>query len=76
MDITENNHYICVLYFLNDTDRQNYLIEMYLACLKINMKHPENVDVETCPTRSSCYCHIPGTNGLVQNDGYVNYNLL
>ena len=32
-------------------NRPNYLVERYLACLKINMKHPNNVCVETCRLR-------------------------
>ena len=36
-----------VVFLLNGTDKHIYLIEMYPACLKINMKHPKNIDVET-----------------------------
>ena len=32
-------------------NRPNYSVESYLACLKINMKHPNNVCVEMCRLR-------------------------
>ena len=52
-----NNHNICVVYLLNDIDRHFHSIEMFLACLKINMKHSKTIDVETCrlrPVTSQC----------------------
>ena len=36
---------------LNATDKYIYLIGMFLACLKINMKHLKNIDGETCRLR-------------------------
>ena len=53
----ENNHNTCVVYLLNDIDGHFHLIEIFLACLKINMKHSQNIDVETCrvrPVTSQC----------------------
>ena len=53
----ENNHNICVIYLLNGTDRHFDSIEMFLACLKINMKHSKTIDVETCrlwPVTTQC----------------------
>ena len=46
-------YYTCVVYLLNGIRRQIYLIEMILACLKINMKHPKkhhfwNMSTPTC----------------------------
>ena len=32
----ENNHNTCVAYLLNDKDRHFHLIEIFLACFKIN----------------------------------------
>ena len=49
--IKENNHNTCVVYLLNVIDRHFLLIEMFLICLKINMRHPKNIDVETCRLR-------------------------
>ena len=43
----ENNHNTCKVYLLNGKDRHFDLIEMLLACLKINMKRSETIDVET-----------------------------
>ena len=37
---------------LNGIDRHFHLIKMFLACLKINVKHSKNLDVETCRLRS------------------------
>ena len=39
--LKKNDHNTCVGYFLNGIHRQIYLIEMFLASLKINMKHPK-----------------------------------
>ena len=53
----KNNHNTCVVYLLNDIDRHFHLTEIFLACLKINMKHSQNIDVETCrfrPVTSQC----------------------
>ena len=53
----ENNHNTCVVYLLKAIDRHLHLIEIFLACLKINMKHSQNTDVETCrlrPVTSQC----------------------
>ena len=53
----ENNHNTCIVYLLNCIDKHIYSIEMFLACLKINMKHPKNIDVEPCrlrPVMSQC----------------------
>ena len=49
--IKESNHNTCVVYLFNWIGRHIYPIEMFLVCLKINMKHPTNVDVETCRVR-------------------------
>ena len=46
----ENNHNTFVVYLLNDIDRHFDLIEIILACLKTNMKHSQNIDVETLST--------------------------
>ena len=49
----ENNHNIRVVYLLNGIDKNFHLNEIFLACLKINMKHSKNIDVvETCQLRS------------------------
>ena len=47
------NLYVVTL--LNVKGRYGYIIQMHLACLKITMKHPKNVDVEKyrLPTVSS-----------------------
>ena len=53
----ENNHNTCMVYLLNCIDKHIHSIEMFLACLKINVKHPKNIDVETCwlrPAMSQC----------------------
>ena len=53
----ENNHNTYVAYLLNGIDRHFHSIEMFLACLKINMKHSKTIDVETCrlrPVTSQC----------------------
>ena len=53
----ENNPNTCVVHLLNDIDRHFHLIEIFQACLKINMKHSQNIDVETCrlrPVTSQC----------------------
>ena len=42
----ENNHNTCAVYLLNDIDKHFHLIKIFLACLKINMKHSQNIDVE------------------------------
>ena len=47
----ENNHNTCVVYLLNGTVRHFRIIEKFLACLKINMKHSQNIDVEACRLR-------------------------
>ena len=44
----ENNYHTCVVYLLNGIDIHFLLIEMFLVCLKINMRHSKNIDVETC----------------------------
>ena len=53
----ENNHNTCIVYLLNCIDKHIQSIEVFLACLKINVKHPKNIDVETCrlrPVTSQC----------------------
>ena len=53
----KNNHNTCIVYLLNGIDKHFDWIEMLLACLKINMKHAKNIDVETCrlwPVTSQC----------------------
>ena len=48
MKMKENNHNTCIVYLLNCIDKHIHWFEMFLACLKINVKHPKNIDVETC----------------------------
>ena len=53
----EDNHNTCIVYLLKCIDKHIHSIEMFLACLKIDMKHPKNIDVETCrlrPVTSQC----------------------
>ena len=53
----ENNYNTCVVYLLNDIDKPIHLIEMFLVCLEISMKHPKILDVEMCwlrPVTSQC----------------------
>ena len=55
--IKENNHNTHVVYLLIGIDRHVYLIEIFLACLNINMKHSKKIDVEMCrlrPVASQC----------------------
>ena len=43
-----SNHNTCIVYLLNDIDKHFHLLKIFLACLKINMKHSQNIDVEAC----------------------------
>ena len=77
----ENNYNTCVVYLLNDIAKPIHLIEMFLACLKISMKHPKILDVETrwlrlvtsqCtkllfPTVAMCMCE----DNLVEWDAWI-----
>ena len=52
-----SNHNTCVVYLLNDIDKHFHLLKIFLACLKINIKHLQNIDVEACrprPVTSQC----------------------
>ena len=49
----ENNHNTCIVYLLNCIDKHIHSIKMFLACLKIRVKHPKkhrhgNVSTPTC----------------------------
>ena len=49
----ENNHNTCIAYLLNCIDKHIHSIEMFLACLKINVKHQKkhrcgSVSTPTC----------------------------
>ena len=53
----ENHHNTCLVYLLNGIDRHFHSIEMFLACLKIDIKQSQTIDVETCrlrPVTSQC----------------------
>ena len=57
MEITENDHNTGVVYLLSGIDRHIYLFELFQVCLKIYMKHLENIDVEMfwlVPVTSQC----------------------
>ena len=47
----ENIHTTSIVYLLNGTDRHIHLIEMLLACLKIDMRNLKSIDAETCRLR-------------------------
>ena len=75
----ENNYNTCVVYLLNDIDKPIHLIEMLLACLKISMKHPKILDVETCwlrPVTSQCTkLSIPTVAMCMCEDSLVEWNV-
>ena len=51
MIVKENYHDTRTVYLLNGIDKHTSLIEKFLACLKINIEHLKNIDVETCRLR-------------------------
>ena len=67
----ENHHNTCVIYLLNGIDKHFHSFEMFLACLKINMKHSKSSDVETCrlqPVTSQCtICFFPYSSNVCEN---------
>ena len=70
MKMKENNHNTCIVYLLNCINKHIHSIEMFLACLKINVKHPKNIDVETCrlrPVTSQCTKWLFPTAAMCEN---------
>ena len=74
----ENNHNTRIVYLLNCIDKHIHSIEMFLACLKINVKHLKNIDVEMCrlwPVTSQCTKLVVPYSSNVCENSLVQWNV-